>query len=151
MTYIISDVISYIILYYIYIVIYSSISQTSNKFRKIFLKYHDAMGSDRWLWNRTAFMSVGPDAKSHLEALPWTARPEAVVKMFSPIHPTRVSMWACLMGMAFKQVPGAVDAWRSGRATPELFRQHAERLKRGSGSTPHIKFVWKSILQELQQ
>ena len=38
-------------------------------------------------------------------------------------------MWACLMGIAFKQLPEAAKAFSEGRVPVEMFREHAERLK----------------------
>ena len=117
--------------------------------RKIFFKFMEEKGRDKWTWTRAAVMKVGPDAKQHLDALPWRARPERVLKMFAPLHPTRFSMWGCLMGIAFKQVPGALEAWKSGSVTAEVFKRHAEIQTTKWKCTPHLKFLWDSIVQEV--
>ena len=117
--------------------------------RKIFFKFMEAKGRDKWTWTRAAVLQVGPDARQHLLALPWPARPERVIKLFAPLHPTCLSMWGCLMGIAFKKVPGALAAWKSGKVTEEVFKKHAELQKTKWKCTPHLKYIWESIIEEV--
>ncbi len=113
------------------------------------MKYEAEAGVDTWRWSYHAIMTVGPDVADHMCKLPMEndSGAAAVVRMFSPLPPTRMAMWACLMGIAFKQVPKALEAWQSGRVPVEVFIEHAERLKQEHGMTPHIQFVWQSIVE----
>ena len=117
--------------------------------RKLWLKYEKALGSwSAWTWSKEAILHVGPDAAEHMGALP-DLRKVKLLAMFKPLPPTRWSMWACLMGIAFKQLPEAAKAFSEGRVPVEMFREHAERLREARGGNPHVKFVWESILRTL--
>ena len=108
--------------------------------RKIFFKFMEAKRGDKWTWTRAAVLQVGPDARQHLLALPWPARPERAIKLFAPLHPTRLSMWGCLMGIAFKKVPGALAAWKSGKVTLQKTKWKC---------MPHLKYMWEPIIEEV--
>ena len=112
--------------------------------RKLVLKYEAEIGKMNWC--RAAILA-GPDVKGHLESLTdWTA--PVLRSTFSPVAPSRISMWACLMGLTFKTLPGAEALWRSQRVSVETFRRHCAKLQERSGVPPHLKQVWQSLLAE---
>jgi len=113
--------------------------------RKLVLKYEGKIGKMQWC--REAILA-GPDVKGHLSELQFCNVP-TLTKDISPVLPSRLSMWTCLMGQAFKLCPGAEELWRSGRVPVDMFRRHAVDLTRCGGVNPHVKQVWASIVAEL--
>ena len=68
---------------------------------------------------------------------------------FHPVPPSRLSMWACLMGQAFKLTPHARLMWQSKEGVSvDMFKRHASKLDERTGVVPHVKQVWDSIVAE---
>ena len=99
-------------------------------------------------WTKEAVLA-GPNVRAHLEELEEWHGP-TLLSTFAPLLPSRLSMWACLMGQAFKSLPQAVELWRSGTVPPNMFRRHANKLRSKLGIAPHMKHVWDSIIAEFQ-
>ena len=114
--------------------------------RKLLIKYEAEIGDMRWC--KQAILGAGPDARGHLASL--VAWPENMfASVFHPVPPSRLSMWACLMGQAFKLTPQARLLWQSKEGVSvDTFRRHALKLTEGSGVVPHVKQVWDSIVAE---
>ena len=113
--------------------------------RKLLLKYEAEIGE--MCWCRESILEVGPDRREYLQSLLNWSKPK-LISEFSPLPPSRLSMWGCLMGQAFKLTPQAKLLWQSDRVPVDMFRRHAEQLKESSGVTPHVKQVWDSIVAE---
>ena len=100
------------------------------------------------LWCKQASLGAGPDATGHLVSLQdWPAH--KLVSTCHPVPPSRLSMWACLMGQAFKLTPQARLLWQSKEGVSvDTFQRHASKLEERTGVVPHVKQVWDSIVAE---
>ena len=114
--------------------------------RTLLLKCEAEIGDMRLC--KQAILGAGPDARSHLAELEdWPQ--DKLVSTFHPVPPSRLSMWACLMGQAFKLTPHARLLWQSKEGVSvDMFRRHASELKERTGVVPHVKQVWDSIVAE---
>ena len=112
--------------------------------RKLLLKHETEIGDMHWC--QKAILRVGPDARGHLAELQdWPAR--KLVSTFQPVPPSRLSMWACLMGQAFKSRPQARLLWQSKEGVSvDTFKHHASKLKDKTGVVPHVMQVWDAIV-----
>ena len=117
--------------------------------RKLFLKYEAEIGNMHWC--KQAILGAGPDARGHLAELEdWPQ--DKLVSTCHPVPPSRLSMWACLMGQAFKLTPHAKLLWQSKKGVSvDMFRRHASELKERTGVVPHVKQVWGSIAESASE
>ena len=114
--------------------------------RKLLLKCEAEIGD--MLWCKQASLGAGPDARGHLVSLQdWPAH--KLVSTCHPVPPSRLSMWACLMGQAFKLTPQARLLWQSKEGVSvDTFQRHASKLEERTGVVPHVMQVWGSIVAE---
>ena len=117
-----------------------------NIVRKLLLKYEAEIGDMHWC--KQAMLAGGPDVRGHLAELQdWPAR--KLVSTFHPVPPSRLSMWACLMGQAFKLTPHARLLWQSKEGVSvDTFQRHASKLEQRTGVVPYVMQVWGSIVAE---
>ena len=94
-------------------------------------------------WCKQAILRTG-----HVASLQdWPA--QKLLATCHPIPPSRLSMWACLMGQAFKLTPQARLRWQSKEGVSvDMFRRHASKLEERTGVVPHVKQVWDSVVAE---
>ena len=114
--------------------------------RKLLLKCEAEIGDMRWC--KQAILGAGPDARGHLAELTDWPRGK-LVSTFRPVPPSRLSMWACLMGQAFKLTPQSRLLWQSKEGVSvDTFKHHASKLTDRTGVAPHVMQVWGSIVAE---
>ena len=114
--------------------------------RKLLLKYEAEIGNMHW--SPQAMLGAAPDARGHLASLEdWPTH--QLVSTFHPVPPSRLSMWAGLMGQAFKLTPDARLLWQSKEGVSvDMFRRHASKLEERTGVVPYVQQVWDSIVAE---
>ena len=114
--------------------------------RKLLLKHETEIGDMHWC--QKAILRVGPDARGHLASLQdWPAH--KLVSTCHPVPPSRLSMWACLMGQAFNLTPQARLLWQSKEGVSvDMSKRHALKLEESTGVVPHVKQVWGPIVAE---
>ena len=67
---------------------------------------------------------------------------------FYPVDVTRLSMWACLIGLAFKRNPKARAACEAHQITATMIESSAQALREKTGFNPHVEEVLEHVLSQ---
>ena len=110
----------------------------------------DFHGVDGWKLETVADIKrCGPDKCQYLQTLPreWSA--SRVRTQFAPLDPSRLSMWACLIGLAFKRSPEVREACAAGQISKDLFAASALAVQKKLGHNPHVEDVLQEAVSKL--
>jgi len=114
----------------------------------VLVHYHQE--HTQWKWNsRSDILKFGPDKCEYLKTVPAEWAATKIRSVFWPVDPSRLSMWACLVGLAFKKNKPARQACAQGRFIVDLFAASAEALKAEFGDIPHVENVLKRMISKL--
>ena len=69
---------------------------------------------------------------------------------FAPVSPTRLSMWACLVGTAFKKSEPVRQAVKRDLISASLFEECSAQLVREKGHSPHVWDVFLRAVATLE-
>ena len=110
--------------------------------RKLWLVVYHANEDAFKLNSLDDIRSFGPDVCDYLGCLSriWTG--SRVRGRFAPVSPTRLSMWACLVGIAFKKSEAVRQAVKRDLISASLFEECSAQLVREKGHSPHIMDVF---------
>ena len=111
--------------------------------RKIFLKFYHTQKPEQWHLPPESLKVASPDKGEHCIKMPlyMSSREGNLRRAFRPVDPTRISMWTCLLNVAFAKVPGFQQAFCQGRVTLELWDAARLHLNSTFGHSPHPKQV----------
>ena len=116
--------------------------------RKLWLCHYEA--EEGWTWESVADIKrSGPDKCKYLESLPPEWPVARIRKTFAPVDPSRLHMWACIFGIAFKRDPKLKEACETQRITPDIFTASALACKKKLGHNPHVEDVLKELMPTL--
>ena len=111
----------------------------------VLLHYHS--GDVEWQWgSRAAIVSFGPDKCEYLKTVPKEWKEAKIRRVFYPLDLTRLSMWACLVGLAFKRKPAVKAACEAHQITAAMIESSAQELRKNAGDNPHVEDVLEHAL-----
>ena len=90
--------------------------------------------------------SFGPDVCDYLSCFSRLWSVSRVRSCFAPVSPMRLSMWACLVGVAFKKSEAVRQAVKRDLISARLFEECSAQLVREKGHSPHI---WEVFLRAM--
>ena len=122
--------------------------------RKVCLHLVQSSGG-KWIFDQTTWNQASPDANGYLQKIPRFFDIHRMSGFFRPLQYSRLSAWACLLGMAFEGVPGLVvqgfkEAYTQGRVTPKVWSQADEMAVSVSGHAAHPLWVAYFCMKVLQ-
>jgi hypothetical protein len=122
--------------------------------RKVCLHLEQSSGG-KWPFDRTSLMQASPDTNGYFHKVPRFLDQPRIASAFRPIQYSRLSAWACLLGMAFDGVPGFSvqgfkEAYAQGRVTPNVWSQADEMAVSVSGHAAHPLWVAYFCMHVLQ-
>ena len=98
-----------------------------------------------------AIRSFGPDVCEYLSCLSRLWKGSRVRRCFEPVSPTRLSMWACLVGIAFKKSEAVRQAVKSDLISASLFEECSAQLVWEKGHSPHVWDVFLRAVATLEK
>jgi len=122
--------------------------------RKVCLHLVHSSGGT-WPFDHTTWKQAFPDTHNYLQKFPRFFDAPRISGFFRPLQYSRLSAWACLLGMAFEGVPGFVvqgfkEAYTQGRVTPKVWSQADEMAVSVSGHAAHPLWVAYFCMKVLQ-
>ena len=120
--------------------------------RKLWLTFYHAHPQEHWYNRQRELMLTNVDVNGHCTQLPryCFSRPGNLHRMCRPIDPTRLSMWACLLNIAFRDVKGFQEGFEAGHITLKHWEAAREQLSARLGHSPHPKQVAECIMEGMQ-
>ena len=94
--------------------------------------------------------SCGPDVCDYLSCFSRAWPGSRVRSCFAPVSPTRLSMWACLVGIAFKKSEAVRQAVKRDLISASLFEECSAQLVCEKGHSPHIWDVFLRAMATLE-
>ena len=106
--------------------------------RKLWLQVYHANEDAFKINSLDEIRSFGPDVCDYLSCFSRLWSGCRVRSCFAPVSPTRLSMWACLVGIAFKKSEAVRQAVKRDLISASLFEECSAQLVREKGHSPHI-------------
>ena len=121
-----------------------------NIVRKLWLQVYHANEDAFKINSLDEIRSFGPDVCDYLSCFSRLWSGCRVRKSFAPVSPTRLSMWACLVGIAFKKSEAVRQAVERDLISASLFEECSAQLVREKGHSPHIWDVFLRAMATLE-
>ena len=118
--------------------------------RKLWLLVYHANQDAFKLNSLDAIRSFGPDVCEYLSCFSRMWQASRVRRCFEPVSPTRLSMWACLVGIAFKKSEAVRQAVKRDLISASLFEECSAQLVREKGHSPHVWDVFLRAVATLE-
>ncbi len=103
--------------------------------RKLFLCVWTLRG--QWPMSRPDVQRLGADAGQHLRALPRMFDGVRLKSAFSPVSPSKLPMWTCLLHYAFEKVAGFREAFAKQDVTTDLWARATKIVQTKFGHPGH--------------
>ena len=118
--------------------------------RKLWLVVYHANEDAFKLNSLDDIRSFGPDVCDYLGCLSRMWAGSRVRSRFAPVSPTRLSMWACLVGIALKKSEAVRQAVKRDLISASLFEECSAQLFREKGHSPHVWDVFLRAVATLE-